>query len=107
MRVIKTNNLIKPLIVLIGVAATLSMSVEMAFADDKTYSLAHISLPTIRHLMPRSLTVATQSPTPLREPTSVLIRFLRHTTVQKISVGRSSMPNHQLVVPDQRRSSDL
>lgn len=36
MRVIKTNNLIKPLIVLIGVAATLSMSVEMAFADDKT-----------------------------------------------------------------------
>jgi len=36
MRVIKTNNLIKPLIVLIGVAATLSMSVEMAFADDTT-----------------------------------------------------------------------
>ena len=35
MKVIKTNNFIKPLIVLIGVAATLTMPSQMAFAADE------------------------------------------------------------------------
>ena len=35
MKVIKTNNFIKPLIVLIGIAATLMMPSQMAFAADE------------------------------------------------------------------------
>lgn len=35
MKVIKTNNFIKPLIVLIGVAATLTIPSQMAFAADE------------------------------------------------------------------------
>ena len=42
MKVIKTNNFIKPLIVLIGVAATLTMPSQMAFADETLQPGSHM-----------------------------------------------------------------